>query len=62
MTVTGFSLSVIPGWKVRITQSATVPVERLTIHAAGAMIRRDERGSAAIEAAIGVPASPCSSA
>jgi Flp pilus assembly protein TadG len=30
VTVTGFSLSVIPGWKVRITQSATVPVERLT--------------------------------
>lgn len=30
VTVTGFSLSVIPGWKVRITQSATVPVERVT--------------------------------
>jgi Flp pilus assembly protein TadG len=30
VTVTGFSLSVIPGWKVRITQSATAPVERLT--------------------------------
>jgi Flp pilus assembly protein TadG len=30
VTVTGFSLSVIPGWHVRITQSATVPVERLT--------------------------------
>jgi Flp pilus assembly protein TadG len=30
VTVNGFSLSVIPGWKVRITQSATVPVERLT--------------------------------
>lgn len=30
VTVSGFSLSVIPGWKVRITQSATVPVERLT--------------------------------
>lgn len=30
VTVTGFSLSVIPGWKVRITQSASVPVERLT--------------------------------
>jgi len=30
VTVTGFSLSVIPGWKVRITQIATVPVERLT--------------------------------
>ncbi len=31
VTVSGFSLSVIPGWKVRITQSATVPVERLTV-------------------------------
>jgi Flp pilus assembly protein TadG len=30
VTVSGFSLSVIPGWNVRITQSATVPVERLT--------------------------------
>ena len=30
VTVTGFSLNVIPGWKVQITQSATVPVERLT--------------------------------
>lgn len=30
VTVTGFSLSVIPGWNIRITQSATVPVERLT--------------------------------
>lgn len=30
VTVSGFSLSVIPGWKVRITQSATAPVERLT--------------------------------
>jgi Flp pilus assembly protein TadG len=30
VTVTGFSLSVIPGWNVRITQSATVPVERVT--------------------------------
>ena len=30
VTVTGFSLSVIPGWKVRISQSATVPIERLT--------------------------------
>ena len=30
VTVTEFSLSVIPGWKVRITQSASVPVERLT--------------------------------
>jgi Flp pilus assembly protein TadG len=30
VTVTGFSLSVIPGWKVRISQSAAVPVERLT--------------------------------
>jgi Flp pilus assembly protein TadG len=31
VTVTGFSLSVIPGWHVRITQTATVPVERLTV-------------------------------
>lgn len=30
VTVTGFSLSVIPGWNIRITQTATVPVERLT--------------------------------
>ena len=30
VTVTGQSLSVIPGWKVTITQSASVPVERLT--------------------------------
>lgn len=30
VTVSGFSLSVIPGWKVRITQSASVPVERVT--------------------------------
>lgn len=30
VTVSGYSLSVIPGWHVRITQSATVPVERLT--------------------------------
>jgi Flp pilus assembly protein TadG len=30
VTVTGFSLSVIPGWHVRIRQSATVPVEHLT--------------------------------
>ena len=52
VTVSGFSLSVIPGWKVRITQSASVPVET----GDGAVIRRDERGSAAIEAAIGVPA------
>lgn len=36
VTVTGFSLSVIPGWHVRITQTATVPVERLTdVTAAG---------------------------
>jgi Flp pilus assembly protein TadG len=35
VTVTGFSLSVIPRWKVRITQSATVPVERLTSPTAG---------------------------
>lgn len=30
VTVSGHSLSVIPGWKVRITQSSSVPVERLT--------------------------------
>ena len=30
VTVVGFSLSVIPGWHVRITQSASVPVERVT--------------------------------
>lgn len=30
VTVTGFSLNVIPGWKVRITQTVSVPVERLT--------------------------------
>ena len=30
ITVTGTSLSVIPGWHVTITQSASVPVERLT--------------------------------
>ncbi|PUA79476.1 TadE/TadG family type IV pilus assembly protein [Nocardioides currus] len=30
VTVTGESLSVIPGWHVNVTQSASVPVERLT--------------------------------
>lgn len=30
VTVTGKSLSVIPGWRVTITQSSSVPVERLT--------------------------------
>lgn len=30
ITVTGLSLSVVPGWHVRVTQSASVPVERLT--------------------------------
>lgn len=30
VTVTGTSLSVIPGWNVTITQSSSVPVERLT--------------------------------
>jgi Flp pilus assembly protein TadG len=30
VTVSGFSLSVIPGWKVRITQSASVPIERVS--------------------------------
>ncbi|WP_460790668.1 TadE family protein [Nocardioides maradonensis] len=34
VTVTGFSLSVVPGWHVRITQSATLPVERLSAPAA----------------------------
>lgn len=30
VTVTGHSLSVIPGWNPVITQSASLPVERLT--------------------------------
>ena len=30
VTVTGFSLSVIPGWRPAVRQSATVPVERIT--------------------------------
>ena len=30
ITVTGRALSVIPGWKPRLQQSATAPVERLT--------------------------------
>ena len=30
ITVTGTSMSVIPGWHVTVTQSASVPVERLT--------------------------------
>lgn len=30
VTVSGYSLSVIPGWHVRITQTATAPVERIT--------------------------------
>ncbi|MBD3784483.1 MAG: pilus assembly protein [Micrococcales bacterium] len=30
VTVTGQALSVIPGWRPRITQSASVPVERIT--------------------------------
>ena len=30
VTVRGFSLTVIPGWHPAITQSASVPVERLT--------------------------------
>lgn len=30
VTVTGTALSVIPGWKPRISQTATMPVERLT--------------------------------
>ena len=35
VTVHGFSLSVIPGWRPSITQSATVPVERLTAPSRG---------------------------
>lgn len=30
VTVTGISLSVIPGWRLSVRQSASVPVERLT--------------------------------
>jgi Flp pilus assembly protein TadG len=30
ITVTGKSMSVIPGWHVTVSQSASVPVERLT--------------------------------
>lgn len=30
VTVTGQAMSVIPGWTLAITQSATMPVERLT--------------------------------
>jgi Flp pilus assembly protein TadG len=30
VTVRGFALSVIPGWRPEIKQSATVPLERLT--------------------------------
>jgi Flp pilus assembly protein TadG len=30
VTVRGFSLSVVPGWRPVVRQSATVPVERLT--------------------------------
>ncbi len=30
VTVSGAALSVVPGWSPRITQSATVPVERLS--------------------------------
>lgn len=30
ITVTTYTVSVIPGWKPRITQSAAMPVERLT--------------------------------
>lgn len=30
VTVRGRSLSVLPGWRPTVTQSATVPVERLT--------------------------------
>ena len=30
ITVTGKSMSVVPGWHVTVSQSASVPVERLT--------------------------------
>jgi Flp pilus assembly protein TadG len=30
ITVTGTSMSIIPGWTITVQQSATVPVERLT--------------------------------
>lgn len=30
VTVTGASMSVIPGWRITVRQSATVPVERIT--------------------------------
>jgi hypothetical protein len=30
VTVSGTSLSVLPGWSPRVTQSVTMPVERLT--------------------------------
>lgn len=30
VTVSGVSMSVIPGWSLQVTQSATVPVERIT--------------------------------
>jgi Flp pilus assembly protein TadG len=30
VTVTGHSLSVIPGWTPRVVQSASLPIERLT--------------------------------
>jgi hypothetical protein len=30
VTVTGTSLSVIPGWSPAVSQSASVPVERIT--------------------------------
>lgn len=30
VVVTGYALSVIPGWRPKIQQSASVPVERLT--------------------------------
>ncbi|MCB0909491.1 MAG: pilus assembly protein, partial [Nocardioidaceae bacterium] len=30
VTVRGYSLSVIPGWRLVVRQSASVPVERLT--------------------------------
>lgn len=30
VTVKGTSLSVVPGWSISVTQSATVPIERIT--------------------------------
>jgi Flp pilus assembly protein TadG len=43
VTVTGLSLSVVPGWHVRVTQSASVPVERLTPTSGGFAISEGGR-------------------